>query len=112
MSDILQYKALSNKIEESLNEKVIGDVYVEFDFDPSVFCTAIKVAIDDPTKKYTSYFELRKLDSRWYYRINLDEFIIKNLFDNEEETSKLISEIVSTILDKYKEHVYKRYFFD
>lgn len=108
MSDILQYKALSNKIEESINEKVIGDVYVEYNFDPSAFGMVIMVAIDDPSKKQIPYYR----DPRWHYKVALDEFIIKNLFDNEEETSKLISEIVSTILDKYKEYVYKRYFFD
>ena len=108
MSDILQYKALSNKIEEVLKEKVIGDVHVEYKFDPSAFGAVIMVAIDDPSKKQISYYK----DPRWYYRITLDEFIIKDLFDNEEETSKLILEIVGTVLDKYKEYVYKRYFFD
>ena len=108
MSDILQYKVFSNKIEEALNEKAIGDVHVEYNFDPSVFGAAIMVAIDDPTKNYTPYYK----EYRWYYNIVLGEFIIKGLFDNEEETSRLISEIVSEILDKYKEHVYKRYFFD
>ena len=108
MSNFLQYKALSNKIEEALNEKVIGDVYVEYNFDPSAFGTVIKVAIDDPTKKQASYYR----DPRWYFRVTLDKFIIKKTFDNKEETSKLISEIVDNILDKYKEHVYKRYFFD
>ena len=110
MNDILQYKALCNKIEEILNEKVIGDVDVEFDFDPSVFGTVIKVAIDDSSKKQISYYDYK--DSRWYYRVAVDEFNIKDLFDNEEKTSQLISEIISDILDKYKEHVYKRYFFD
>ena len=108
MNNVLQCKALSNKIKEALNEKVIGDVHVEYTFDPSVFGTVIAVTIDDPTKKQIAYYK----DPRWHYRFILDEFIIKNLFDNEEETSKLISEIVSNVLDKYKEHVYKRYFFD
>lgn len=108
MSDILEYKALSNKIKEALNEKVIGDVYVEYNFDPSAFGMVIMVAIDDPTKKQIAYYK----DPRWHYRIKLDEFVIKNLFDDEEETLKSISEIVSDILDKYKEYVYKRYFFD
>ena len=109
MSDILQYKVLSNKIEEALNEKVIGDVHVEYNFNPSVFGMDIMVAIDDPANKYTTYCWK---ESKWYYGVTLDEFIIKNLFDNEEETSKLISKVASDVLDKYKEHVYKRYFFD
>ena len=109
MNDILQYKALCNKIQKALNEKVIGDVYVDYNFNPSAFGTVIMVSIDDPSKKQISYYNK---DSRWYYSVKLDDFIIKNLFDNEEETSKLISEIVSDVLDQYKEHVYKRYFFD
>ena len=108
MNDILQRKALSNKIEESINEKVIGEAHVEYIFDPSVFGMVITVAIDDPSKKQASYYR----DPRWYYRFTLDDFITKNLFDNEEETSKLISEVVGNVLDKYKEYVYKRYFFD
>lgn len=108
MSDILEYKALSNKIEAALKEKVIGDVHVEYNFDPSAFGMVIAVAIDDPTKKYTSYSRTSKLDSRWYYHAAVDEFNIKNLFDD----SKLISEMVSDILYKYKEYIYKRYFFD
>ena len=105
MSDILQYKALSNEIKEALKEKVIGDVHVEYNFDPSVFGTVILVAIDDPTKKYTSYSK----DSRWYYRVKLDEFTVKDLFDDPQSISK----IVSDILNKYKEeYIYKRYFFD
>lgn len=108
MNDILQYKVLSNKIKEALNEKVIGDVHVEYTFDPSAFGTVIGVAIDDPTEKYTSYSK----DSRWYYRVILDDFTVKDLFNNEEETSKLISEIVINMLNGYKEHVFKRYFFD
>lgn len=107
MSDILQYKALSNEIEEVLNEKVIGDVHVKYDFDPSAFGTSIMVAIDDPFKNQTPYHR----DPEWYYRIALDEFVVKNAFD-EGETLKLISKIVSDVLDKYKEYVYKRYFFD
>lgn len=110
MSDILQYKALSNKIEEVLNEKVIGDVHVEYNFDPSAFDMVIMVVIDEPSKKQFPIPYYR--DPSWLYRVILDDFIIKNLFDDEEETSKLISEIVSNILGKYKEHVYKRYFFD
>lgn len=98
MSDILQYKAFSNKIEEALNEKVIGDVNVKYNFDPSAFGMTIMVAIDDPTKKQAAYYK----DPRWHYRVTLDEHIIMDSFD----------EIVSDILDKYKEHVYKRYFFD
>ena len=109
MSDILQYKALSNKIEKALNEKVIGDVRVDYNFNPSIFSTAIIVSIDDPSKKQISY---HNKDNRYYYRVKLDEFIVKDSFDNEEETSKLISEIVSDVLDKYKEYVYKKYFFD
>lgn len=108
MSDILQYKALSNKIGEALNEKVIGDVIVENHFDPSEFGTVIRVIIVDPTKKQTAYCK----DPRWHYKIILDEFIIKDSFNDEEKTSKLISETVSDVLDKYKEYIYKRYFFD
>lgn len=108
MSDILQYKALSNKIEEALNEKVIGDVNVEYYFDPSVFGMTIIVSIDDPSNKQTSYYK----DLRWHYSVKLDDFIIKDLFDDEEKTSKLISKIVDNILGMYKEHIYKRYFFD
>lgn len=108
MSDILQYKALCNKIEEVLKEKVIGDVRVEYSFDPSAFGMVTIVMIDDPSKKQNPYYR----DPRWHYKVTLDEFIIKDLFDDEEKTSKLISETVSDILDKYKEYVYKRYFFD
>lgn len=107
MSDILQYKALSNEIEEALNEKVIGDVHVTYDFEPSAFGMSIRVAIDDPLKNRTPYYR----DPRWYYRIALDEFVLKSAFD-DGEALKLISKIVSDVLDKYKEHVYKRYFFD
>lgn len=106
MSDILQYKAFCNEIEDILNDKVIGDVHVEYNFDPSIFGTTIMVAIDDPSMKQTP-----KGPRGWYYRVTLDEFILKNAFD-DGETSKLISEIVSDVLDKYKEHVYKIYFFD
>ena len=109
MSDILQGKALSNKIEEALKEKVIGDVYVEYTFDSTTFGTSIVVAINEPSNKQKTFYYN---DPRWYFRVTLDEFIIKKTFDNKEETSKLISEIVDNILDKYKEHVYKRYFFD
>ena len=102
MSDILQYKMLCSKIKEALNEKVIGDVHVECEFDPYVFGTGIMIVIDAPSNK----------DSRWYHRGTLDEFTIKNSFDDEEKTSKLILEIVNNVLDNYKEYVYKRYFFD
>lgn len=112
MSDILQRKALSNKIEEALNEKVIGEANVEYIFDPSVFGMVILVTIDDPSKNLGAIQVPYYLDPKWHYRVILDEFIIKNLFDNEEETSKLISEVVGNVLDKYKEHIYKRYFFD
>lgn len=112
MSDILQCKAFSNKIEDALNDKVIGDVHVEYNFDPSAFGMVIMVAIDDPSKNLGAMQVPYYLDPKWHYRIILDDFIIKNLFDNEEETSKLISEVVDNVLDKYKEHVYKRYFFD
>ena len=110
MNDILQCKALANEIEEALKEKVIGDVHVKYDFDPSAFGTSIMVTIDDPYKKHTPYYAYYG-DPRWYYRIALDEFTIKNAFD-DGEALKLISKIVSDVLDKYKEHVYKRYFFD
>lgn len=108
MNDILQYKSLSNKIEEALKEKVIGDVHVEYTFDPSVFGMVIKVAIDDPFKKQVPYYN----DSSWYYRVTLDEYIINCSVYDEEGTLKFLSEIVDLIVTKYKEHVYKRYFFD
>ena len=110
MSDILQYKALSNKIEEALNEKIIGNVHVEYTFDPSVFGTVIKVvAIDDSFEKQVPYYYN---DSSWYYRVILDEYTVNCSIYDEEETLKLLSEIVDDIVTKYKEHVYKRYFFD
>lgn len=108
MNDILQYKVLSNKIKEALNEKVIGDVHVEYTFEPSVFGMVIKIAIDDPFKKQVPYYN----DSSWYYSVTLDEYTVNCSIYDEEGTLELLSEIVNGILTKYKEHVYKRYFFD
>lgn len=108
MSDILQYKALSNKIEEALKEKVIGDVNVEYTFDPSVFSMTIMVAIDDPTNRQAAYYK----GPRWHYRVALDEYTVNCSIYDEEGTLKLLLEIVDDIVTKYKEHIYKRYFFD
>ena len=113
MSDILQYKVLSNKIEDALNEKIIGDVHVKYDFDPYLFGMAIMVVIDDPFNNIgfaspAPYYN----NSSWHYRVKLDEYIVNCSIYDEEGTLKLLSEIVDDIVAEYKEHVYKIYFFD
>ena len=106
MSDILQYKMYVNKIKEALNEKIIGEVYVEYEFDPSVFGCILMIAIKEPTSVSSGYFT----NPKWYYKVPLDQDIFYN-YRNEDQ-SKFLSEIVNDIIGKYKEHIYKRYFFD
>ena len=106
MSDILRYKMSANKIKEALSEKIIGEVYVEYEFDPSVFGCILMIAIKEPTSASSKYFE----NPKWYYKVPLDQDIFHNYRD--EDQSKFLSKIVDDVIGKYKEHVYKKYFFN
>lgn len=105
MSDILRYKVIANKIKEMLNEKIIGEVYVEYEFDPSAFGYILMIAIKEPNSVSSRYFE----NPKWYYKVTLEQDIFHNYIDEDQ---KIISKIIDDVIGKYKEHIYKKYFFD